>query len=117
MGTLADWTPITRGKVVVKGVHPRYVGVLDVRILLSAKPPPEWSKFFRRPLGVVFSGSPHRLELRGKEVLLMPADGELTEHVKHVDERIATANSYYELSVLPEKIRRSNRPAEPKASD
>lgn len=96
------WTRIIRsGRPRVRGVNAKYSGLLDVDIDLTPTPPAEWTRAFERPIGVGISLSMHPPTLSGATVHIRPPDNELEAYVKHIDERIAAANDYFEREVLP----------------
>lgn len=99
---MAGWTPITRGEVQIVGTHPEYPGLLEASIPLSEEPPPEWQDYFVNPVGVGISSSMHPPEIFGAEIRITPPDAELERYVRHVEERISSANQRYSKEVIPQ---------------
>ncbi|WP_043412159.1 hypothetical protein, partial [Archangium violaceum] len=104
-----SWTPIKRGEVEVVGPHPEHRGLLEVKVPLSAEPPSDWVFAFQNAFGVVTKANMLPPMLDGRDVWLTPRDGELAFYVSHLDERIASANAWYEQNVLPKINARAAR--------
>ncbi len=101
MSQSRSWTPITRNKPEIEGVHPQKRGLLVVKITLSQDPPEPWRQAFLNPTEVPVSASMHPPKVYGEHIAITPPESELREYVLHVDERIASANTYYQTTVWP----------------
>lgn len=95
------WEPLHRGAPEVNGVNAADPARLDVRIVLDADPPAEWSAFFLAPARVRVDPAMRAPEIAGRVIWLRPPDEELDAYVHHADERIAAANDRYRDEVLP----------------
>jgi excinuclease UvrABC helicase subunit UvrB len=87
--------------VAVRGVHPGWEGLLDVRVVLNASPPPEWKNFFDNPSALGIRVAMHPPELVDREVKIRPPDEQLEAFVEHIDARIEEANRRYDAEVVP----------------
>jgi hypothetical protein len=96
-----EWTPIRRSGHSIRGPDREEPGLLVVDLRLNKEPPAEWASFFARPVGVSTSSSIHPPSLVGSAVKITAPDAQLEEYVRHVDQRIAAANAYYESEILP----------------
>jgi hypothetical protein len=95
------WEPIVAGRPDVRGIHPRYSGLLEIVIPLNFTPPEEWTKFFENPSGVSISSGMHPPHVSGDEVFIRPPDTDIDEYVNHVILRIKAANEWYEREMVP----------------
>lgn len=99
-----SWKPITRKKPMIDGVDPEAHGLLNVLIPLDCDPPDEWRCFFENPVGVTISLDIHPPRIKGDEIWIRPPDEDMERYIRYVDERIKSANNFYEKEVLPRII-------------
>lgn len=96
------WEPITITGRRVKGRNAQYEGLLDVDIDLSTTPPTAWAQFFMNPSGIGISISMHPPSLSGSTVHIRPPDDEVERYAKHIEERVAHTDRWFEETALPE---------------
>ena len=97
-----EWVPITITGRKVVGRNRQYSGLLDVEIELSGTPPRPWAEFFQSPSGIGISISMHPPSLSGSKVKITPPDDEVESYAKHIEERVAHTNRWFEETALPQ---------------
>jgi hypothetical protein len=103
------WEPIRRiSPPAIEGIDERNPRRLQVNIILSAPPPPEWARHFtswyHQPNVDMPEDEPWAWpHIEGVLIRFGPQDGDLERWVQSIDKGISEANSYYERDVLPKK--------------
>lgn len=86
----------------VRGRTSRYSGLLDVDIELSHRTPEAWARFLQNPSGIGVSVSMHPPSLSGSTVKITPPDDEVDKYARHIEERVAHTNRWFEETALPQ---------------
>jgi len=95
------WSPIRRVDKQVENGFSNSTNLLKIRIELSQNPPDEWIQAFLDAKEASKSSTIHPPTINGKNIYITSPRDKIEVYIKHIDERIAGANKYYENTILP----------------
>jgi len=94
------------GKPELRGVDPDARGLLVVHVPVEPTPDEPWAEMFGHPPEHGHPTSMHRPQVVVDRIELQVVDGQLTETIAKLRERVACTNGWHEQQIEPEYQRR-----------